>query len=66
MSVKTEVENAPSGPRVVWGMGNIAREIGTTERKAFHMAETGRLPGAKKIAGRWAFLPEKFFEEMVA
>ncbi|WP_208764439.1 hypothetical protein [Bradyrhizobium guangxiense] len=38
---------------LVWGAAAIGRVIGRTEKGAFHALESGRVPGAKKIAGRW-------------
>ena len=63
--VSTETE-APNGIRIVWGVPAIAREIGATERKTYHLVETNRLPGAKKIAGRWAFRPDIFHAAFAA
>ena len=37
----------------VWGAAAIAPIIGRTEKGAFHALESGRVPGAKKVAGRW-------------
>ena len=38
----------------VWGAREIAKFIGRSEKAAFWMLERGQVPGAKKIAGRWA------------
>ena len=37
----------------VWGAVAIAPYIGRTEKGAFHALESGKVPGAKKVAGRW-------------
>lgn len=37
---------------LAWGAGEIAAEIGRTERQTFHLLENGALP-AKKVQGRW-------------
>jgi hypothetical protein len=37
----------------VWGAAAIGPIIGRTEKGAFHALESGRVPGAKKVAGRW-------------
>jgi hypothetical protein len=50
----------------VWGAKNIARVINRTERQTYLALEKGELPGAKKIAGRWMFVPAKFFEAVAA
>jgi hypothetical protein len=39
--------------RPIWGAKDIAREIGRTERQAFHLLESGQLLGARKIGGKW-------------
>jgi hypothetical protein len=39
---------------VVWGAKAIAPFLGRTEKGAFGALESGRVPGAKKIAGKWA------------
>jgi hypothetical protein len=50
MSSQNEI--APSD--IVWGAEAIAPYIGRTLKGTFGALETGRIPGAKKIAGRWA------------
>lgn len=35
-----------------WGVREIGRTLGLSERQAFHLLENGRLP-AKKVGGRW-------------
>jgi hypothetical protein len=37
----------------VGGAKAIAEYIQRSEKGAFHALESGRVPGAKKIAGRW-------------
>jgi hypothetical protein len=54
------------GPRIVWGAPAIAAAINRPLRATYHMLESGRLPGAKKIAGRWCFTPAAFFESIAA
>ncbi|RWA62119.1 DNA-binding protein [Mesorhizobium sp.] len=39
-------------PRPVWGAKAIGKEIGLTERQAYHMLEKGLLP-AKKLGDKW-------------
>jgi hypothetical protein len=46
---------------IVWGAAAIAKVIGRTEKGAFHALESGRVPGAKKVAGRWALHLPTFF-----
>jgi hypothetical protein len=46
---------------IVWGARAIGKAIGRSEKAAFAMLEAGKLPGARKVAGRWAFNPKVFF-----
>ncbi|KIZ38074.1 MULTISPECIES: hypothetical protein [Rhodopseudomonas] len=55
----TTVNTQPAD--IVWGARNIGIAIGRTEKATFAMLETGKVPGARKIAGRWAFTPAVFF-----
>ncbi len=50
MSIQTTETTAD----VVWGAQAIAPHIGRTVKGAFGALESGKVPGAKKIAGRWA------------
>jgi hypothetical protein len=49
MEPRVQIEN----PEFIWGAAAIAPIIGRTEKGAFHALESGRVPGAKKVAGRW-------------
>lgn len=51
-----------TSPEIVWGAAAIAKEIGRTEKATFAMLEQGKLAGARKVAGRWAFSPAIFFK----
>jgi hypothetical protein len=46
-------ESGLPGDDFVWGAAAIAKYLGRSEKGAFHALESGRVPGAKKIAGRW-------------
>ncbi|MDX0973557.1 DNA-binding protein [Sinorhizobium medicae] len=53
---------------LVWGVGEIARIIGRSERVTFHLVTTGAIP-AKKVGGRWVAERSKliaFFMESAA
>jgi hypothetical protein len=39
--------------KIIWGCKAIAKEIGRSEKATFHALQEGKIPGAKKIAGRW-------------
>jgi hypothetical protein len=49
-----------SGTEVIWGAKAIAVAIGRTEKATFAVLESGKLVGAKKIKGKWAFSPAVF------
>jgi len=40
--------------QIVWGAEAIAPYLGRSTKGAFGALEGGKVPGAKKIAGRWA------------
>lgn len=46
----------------VWGAPAIAAAINKSVKATYHALETGRLPGACKVAGKWCFSPSKFAE----
>jgi hypothetical protein len=48
MSIETETTH------IIWGATAIAPHIGRSTKGAFGALESGKVPGAKKIAGRWA------------
>jgi hypothetical protein len=39
--------------KIIWGSAAIAKAIGRSEKATFHALQEGKIPGAKKIAGRW-------------
>lgn len=47
--------------QIVWGAKAIAEIIGRPVKATFAALETGKIPGAKKIAGRWGINPRVFF-----
>jgi hypothetical protein len=57
----TNQNQTAAGDQVIWGARAIGKAIGRTEKAAFAMLEQGSLPGARKVAGRWAFNPAVFF-----
>jgi hypothetical protein len=44
----------PGLDTIVWGADAIAPHLGRTVKGAYGALEGGQVPGAKKIAGRWA------------
>jgi hypothetical protein len=66
------VSNSPfsiDGAQLLWGARAIAAAIGRTEKATFAMLEQGKLAGARKVGGRWAFNPAVFiksFDEAAA
>jgi hypothetical protein len=51
LSIQAETTAAT---HIVWGAAAIAPHIGRSVKGAFGALESGKVPGAKKIAGRWA------------
>jgi len=49
---KIQIESATSD--LVWGADAIAPHLGRTVKGTFGALESGKVPGARKIAGRWA------------
>ena len=39
--------------KIIWGCKAIAEAIGRSEKACFHALQENKIPGAKKIAGRW-------------
>ena len=50
-----------SNQEIIWGCKAIAATIGRSEKSTFAALEQNKIPGAKKIAGRWALNPRVFF-----
>jgi hypothetical protein len=50
----TTNQNQTTAPEIVWGAAAISSHIGRSTKGAFSALESGKVPGAKKIAGRWA------------
>ena len=46
---------------IVWGAEAIAPYLGRTTKGAFGALESGKVPGARKIAGRWALNLKVYF-----
>lgn len=47
---------------LLWGADAIAKELGRTVKSTFHMLESGHLPFARKIKGRWCASRTKLHE----
>lgn len=41
------------GLDLLWGMTNIAKELGLNRRQAYYLLESGVVAGARKVGGRW-------------
>ncbi|MEO9299013.1 helix-turn-helix domain-containing protein [Devosia alba] len=54
---------------LVWGAKAIAQVLGCTERKTYHLLESGALPCCKQLGQRWVASRaalEAFFREVAA
>jgi len=50
----TTNHNPSPDTQVIWGAKNIAPFLGRSEKGAFQILESGKIPGARKVGGRWA------------
>lgn len=48
-------------PELIWGAAKIAPHLGRSEKGTFHALESGKVPGAQKVAGRWALNLKVFY-----
>jgi len=53
MSERTENETSIQVLDLLWGVREIAKTIGRSERATFYLLETGKIPPARRIGGRW-------------
>lgn len=51
--VPIEPNFEPAPDRVIWGARAIGKAINRNERVAYGLLESGQIPGAKKVGGRW-------------
>ncbi len=56
-----EAEKNSESLDLVWGIKEIARFIGRTERQAFYMASEGKIP-VKQVGGRWVASKQKLID----
>ena len=47
--------------KIIWGASEIGKTINRSEKATFVMLEAGKVPGARKVGGRWALKPSVFF-----
>ncbi|MER9711076.1 MULTISPECIES: DNA-binding protein [unclassified Mesorhizobium] len=47
---------------IIWGAKAIADLLNCDERKAFYLLESGSIPGARKLAGRWCVARQKLHD----
>ncbi len=48
--------------QLIWGVERIADEIGRDRRQVYHLLNTGALPGARKVGGRWVIAKAKLWK----
>lgn len=59
--MSTQNGTTSAAPDIVWGAAAIAPHIGRSVKGAFGALESGKVPGAKKIVGRWALNLNVYF-----
>jgi hypothetical protein len=47
--------------KLIWGAEAIAKAIDRDQAWTFRALKDGKIPGARKISGRWALNPRVFF-----
>jgi len=47
---------------LIWGVSNIARLIGRSDRQTYHMIQRGHLPMVKQIGERYVASRQKLIE----
>lgn len=64
--MKGTITNEPAADlNMIWGARAIGKEINRNERVTFGLLESGQIPGAKKVGGRWCIAASRlreFFE----
>lgn len=48
--------------QLIWGVEDIADEIGRDRRQVYHLLNRGALPGAKKVGGRWVIAKARLWK----
>lgn len=52
--MKSDLSKLAATPdEFVWGAADIGKYLGRSKETTWYMLDQGRVPGAKKIAGRW-------------
>ncbi|MDW9370047.1 helix-turn-helix domain-containing protein [Sinorhizobium meliloti] len=47
---------------LVWGVAEIAKLLGRTDRQAYHMIQSGHLPMVKQVGERYVASRQKLIE----
>ncbi|WP_028002948.1 hypothetical protein [Sinorhizobium meliloti] len=47
---------------LIWGVSEIAKMIGRTERQTYHMIQSGNLPVVKQVGERYVASRQKLIE----
>jgi hypothetical protein len=53
MNLKPDGKPEETGLDLIWGATPIGKELGLNPRQAYHLLESGAVPGARKVGGRW-------------
>lgn len=52
----------PEPVDLIWGVSDIAKAIGRTDRQTYHMISTGSLPMVKQVGQRYVASRQKLVE----
>jgi hypothetical protein len=53
MDLKPNGKPEDNGLDLLWGAIPIGKELGLNQRQAYYLLESGVVPGARKVGGRW-------------
>jgi hypothetical protein len=62
----TQTETTPAAEEIVWGAEEIGKIINRTTKATYGALESGKVRGARKVAGRWAFRPRVWLADFEA
>ena len=60
-TIKNTETALPAHEQIVWGAKAIAKYLGRSEKATWAALEQKKVPGARKVAGRWALSLKVFF-----
>jgi hypothetical protein len=62
--MSTQNNETPAG--IIWGAADISKYLNRPIKSVYPSLERGQIPGARKIAGKWALNPKVFLASFEA